>query len=303
MKTVQVFMSTFNGYENIKRQIKTILDQKKVKIILTIRDDGSDRKTINILKGIQNNLRNVKVIFGENIGYKKSFLTLLKYYNDKADYFAFSDQDDVWEKEKIYRAVEKLDSCADSQKLYISGLKLYDENMKYIKTKDISHVQNNIYSLFTRNRFAGCTFVFSKSLLKHVNKYCDTSYPNSEMPDHDFIFVSFAYAYGSVLLDSENYIKHIRYSNSVTAGGNGIWKRIKVEFINTFIVKGTKSNMACMLLKDKNHIKDEAMIDYLKKVAFYKKNLKYKIELIKYMRCGNIVCNLESIMKLFLSNF
>ena len=43
---IEILMSTYNGMNNIERQIETILRQENVDIHLTIRDDGSNDKTV-----------------------------------------------------------------------------------------------------------------------------------------------------------------------------------------------------------------------------------------------------------------
>lgn len=48
--------------------------------------------------------KNVKIEKGNNLGFAKSFLTALDEC-DEADYYAFSDQDDVWEKDKLSTAM------------------------------------------------------------------------------------------------------------------------------------------------------------------------------------------------------
>ena len=54
------------------------------------------------------NDKNVKIEKGNNLGFAKSFLTALDEC-DEADYYAFSDQDDVWEKDKLSTAIEILE--------------------------------------------------------------------------------------------------------------------------------------------------------------------------------------------------
>lgn len=49
--------------------------------------------------------KNVKIEKGNNLGFAKSFLTALDEC-DEADYYAFSDQDDVWEKDKLSTAMD-----------------------------------------------------------------------------------------------------------------------------------------------------------------------------------------------------
>ena len=94
MKTVQILLSSYNGEKYISRQIDSILRQKDVEIHLLIRDDGSTDGTRAIIKEYEKKYpANVEVVFGENMGWKKSFFTLLRLAGDY-DYYAFADQDD-----------------------------------------------------------------------------------------------------------------------------------------------------------------------------------------------------------------
>ena len=97
-------MSTYNGEKYLKEQIDSILSQEGVDVRLYIRDDGSSDRTTDILASYQEH-KNVKIEKGNNLGFAKSFLTALDEC-DEADYYAFSDQDDVWEKDKLSTAME-----------------------------------------------------------------------------------------------------------------------------------------------------------------------------------------------------
>lgn len=307
MEKVQIFMSTYNGGENIIKQVETIINQVGVKVFLTIRDDGSSQITRNVLASLERKYSNIEVIYGSNIGYRKSFLRLLKYLKDEVDYCAFADQDDIWEKNKLIEAIKKLRQVEGFDiKLYISSLDIYDEKLNFLIKNDISNIPNNLYSLFTRTRFAGCTFVFTSDLAKLIKHYSSLKYSNLEMPDHDFFVAAFAYTYGRVILDSNAYIKHIRYPNSVTSGGNGLRKRIKVEYNLTFKNKNTRLHMAQILLNSNDNrrkIPNSKVKDYLKCVMTYKNSLLNRLSLMSKMNCGSMICNFESAFKVTLGKF
>lgn len=112
-KSVQVVMSTYNGEKYLKEQIDSILSQEGVDVRLYIRDDGSSDRTTDILASYQEH-KNVKIEKGNNLGFAKSFLTALDEC-DEADYYAFSDQDDVWEKDKLSTAIFNRETGAMSQ--------------------------------------------------------------------------------------------------------------------------------------------------------------------------------------------
>lgn len=114
--TVSVLMSTYNGAKYIREQIDSILNQKDVNVELLIRDDGSSDNTAEICKEYQKKNTNIRFYQGENIGVGKSFMELLK-KAPEADYYSFSDQDDVWLEDKLSRAVKMIKIAECSREL------------------------------------------------------------------------------------------------------------------------------------------------------------------------------------------
>lgn len=162
-KSVQVVMSTYNGEKYLKEQIDSILSQEGVDVRLYIRDDGSSDRTTDILASYQEH-KNVKIEKGNNLGFAKSFLTALDEC-DEADYYAFSDQDDVWEKDKLSTAIEILEEESQSTPLlYCSALQRVDENLNPLHVQSYHGLRINLPSMLTRGRLAGCTFVFNNTL-------------------------------------------------------------------------------------------------------------------------------------------
>lgn len=130
---------------------------------LYIRDDGSSDRTTDILASYQEH-KNVKIEKGNNLGFAKSFLTALDEC-DEADYYAFSDQDDVWEKDKLSTAIEILEEESQSTPLlYCSALQRVDENLNPLHVQSYHGLRINLPSMLTRGRLAGCTFVFNNTL-------------------------------------------------------------------------------------------------------------------------------------------
>jgi len=65
--------------------------------------EGQPAQSIPPLPGIS-----VRLHRGSNLGFIASFFTLLLRADPQADWYAFCDQDDVWQPDKLARAVEKL---------------------------------------------------------------------------------------------------------------------------------------------------------------------------------------------------
>ena len=105
---VNILLSTYNGEQYLKEQVKSIQDQTYQDWQLLIRDDGSTDGTVEIIQELvaqDERIRFINEGTVENLGVIKSFHTLLKY--EKADLYCFSDQDDVWLPEKIALQVEE----------------------------------------------------------------------------------------------------------------------------------------------------------------------------------------------------
>lgn len=306
MKRIEILMSAYNGDKFIGEQIESIMRQRGVDDLhLTIRDDGSSDETVSVIKKLQQKYPNaISVHVGENIGYRKSFLRLLDLAVD-ADYYGFADQDDFWKEEKIFRAVECLEKEKSGIKLYVGSLKIVDSDMKEIADKDISCIPNTLGSLFTRNRFAGCTFVFSKACKEMAQRFASMNYPIERMPDHDFLVAACAYAGGSVVLDDQENILHIRHGGSVTSGGNGLKKRIQIEWNYVFNRKEAASTMARELINTCGDLMDEETTLFLEELANYKKTWERRLKLLRNdkMKTGMPICDLETKVKIVIGTY
>lgn len=305
VKKVEILMSTYNGEKYVEEQINSILDQNHVYTHITVRDDGSKDNTWIILKKKQEQYpKRINLIRGHNIGYRKSFLSLLQ-AAQTADYYGFSDQDDVWHPEKIIKAIQRINDY-NFPVLYASGVEITDDYLNTIGFNDVANMPNHIESYFTRARIPGCTFVFNHALRKITARFSDMNYSPSEMPDHDILVGSCAFLCGKVILDHSSYIKHRRHRESVTSGGNGLYKRIKTEMNIVFKRKNVRYNLAKELLTKINE--DEMGKNqkaFLNEIVNYKKNLHNKLKLLsnKKMKSTFLICDLEQKIKIILNTY
>lgn len=231
--TVIVMMSTYNGEKFIKEQIESILAQKSVDVILVIRDDVSTDSTLAILEEYQKKHQNIKVYPGhKNIGPGESFMQLFYHCCDKyprAEYFAFADQDDIWLKEKLKFAVEKIKSVPDSNAkplLYCSNQMIYEEGEK----KGLRHKEDPDLTLIghiTRNEIAGCTFVMNKCLTERINNAEHANHDIIKRRIHDAWIMLCALTIGEVIYDSESYILYRIHKNNVV----GVKKLTAKEYL------------------------------------------------------------------------
>lgn len=105
---ISVCMATFNGSKYIEEQMKSILNQSLKPDEVIIHDDKSTDDTIILINNfIFNNKLEDKwklVINEQNLGYPSNFYTSI--INCKGDIIFLSDQDDIWEIDKIKSMVQ-----------------------------------------------------------------------------------------------------------------------------------------------------------------------------------------------------
>ncbi len=106
---IAILMSTYNGGQYLREQIESFFAQTNKDWQLFARDDGSKDNTLGILtEYAQRYPKRIHVVddVKENLGAGRSFMHLLEVTD--ADYYMFSDQDDVWMPDKIERTLRKL---------------------------------------------------------------------------------------------------------------------------------------------------------------------------------------------------
>lgn len=307
MNKIAVLMSTYNGERYLDNQIQSIFSQQETDVSIWIRDDGSTDHTIHKIQAwVDKAPEKVHLIKGINIGYKRSFLQLLKIVPNEYDYYAFSDQDDIWLPQKCKAAVELLEKEKNQVKLYTSNLDVVNERLEPLyKTHIEKKFHISLYGFWIRGRFAGCTYLFSEQLKNMAATYADMDLPNYSMPSHDFVVATIAFLYGSVLFDESTYIFHRRLQTSVTSGGRGVWNRLQTEFNYIFKKKDIRYMLAKEVLSNRQAGIDPKGETFLMAVAEYKDNFFHKFRLLCFpsFKSGSLIFDIQAKCKVLLSNF
>jgi hypothetical protein len=115
-----VLMCTYNGQDYVEDQVRSIIDQTYKNLNLVISDDGSTDKTIETIRSIAaGSAQTITVRSGPGQGFAKNFLSLATDPSIHGDYFAFSDQDDVWAPEKLQAAIQNIAANEVTSKPYL----------------------------------------------------------------------------------------------------------------------------------------------------------------------------------------
>ena len=126
---VAVLMATFNGAKFLDEQLASLERQTHEAIDVHVSDDGSNDSTLEILCAWRQRWgRGCFVIQrGPGDGFSENFRSLIVNADAEADYFAFCDQDDIWEADKLQTALEAIGPPTDLPKLFCSRTRIISE--------------------------------------------------------------------------------------------------------------------------------------------------------------------------------
>lgn len=290
-----VLLSTYNGEKYLCEQLDSLIAQKNVDLKILVRDDGSSDNTREILEKYYNAYPDKIIInFAENIGCTGSFFALMKLavkkYGDY-EYFAFSDQDDVWLPDKLYSAALALDAIDGITKLYYCSHTLVDETLTPIKSTPVV-AKGTLEESFILQPCIGCTMVFSKDLLVKASNV-----DSLKINIHDaWVYKLCLSLSGNVIHDSTPHILYRQHTSNTIGGAQGFtkkWKRrINDYFLNS---KHNRSNQARLILQSFQSEIPTSKKSTLSDMSNYHRSIRKKLKIIfdkdysSYYRLHNIM--------------
>lgn len=212
--SIAVVMSTYNGERFLREQIDSIRTQENVSLDLFIRDDGSRDHTGEIIREYDDRFENVHIDFGKNMGVGNSFMEALYSTPGSFDYYAFSDQDDIWEPNKCAEGINKLK--ASGKALYASNQECIDADGKSMgmRYEPEKHIHLEPIEILFRNMIAGCTFIYTADFAETLKKK-PFSRDLLNLRIHDVVVAAAASVYGGIYYDENSYIKYRQHENNV----------------------------------------------------------------------------------------
>lgn len=123
---VAILLCTYNGSRYLGEQLESFVLQTHRNWVIYASDDGSVDDTLKLLYQYQQILGQERLIIlnGPRNGFAKNFLSLIKNRSIDADYFAFSDQDDIWFADKLERSIASIQAHSAEPALYCSRTRL-----------------------------------------------------------------------------------------------------------------------------------------------------------------------------------
>lgn len=236
MPKVLILMAVYKpNYAWFKKQLISLNNQTYKNLKLIIYDDcPAEHLNENIVKNIIVNF-NYEIIRGkENKGSNFAFEQLTKIAQGK--YFAYCDQDDIWEKEKIeilVKTIEKEKSVlaySDMSVIDGEGRKTADTLIKAKPRIKYIFGENLFEKFFFRNCVSGCCMLVKSEIAKKA-------VPFSKVTIHDQWICIIASLYGKISFIDKPLMKYRIHGNNQTGSLKEINNKEDYYKLRVFILE------------------------------------------------------------------
>lgn len=222
---VNILMSTYNGQQFLAEQIRSIQEQSYADWTLFIRDDGSSDNTKEILKDFERQDSRIHIIDSDksdNLGVIKSFHKLVNH--DRADFYFFSDQDDVWLPNKLELSLKEAQNYpADLPLMVYMDLKVVNQDLEIMTESMVKsqshHANTELVQELTENTVTGGVAMINHTLAEMWQE-------TDDILMHDWYLALLASAFGNLVFIDQPGELYRQHSDNVL-GARTLSKRFK----------------------------------------------------------------------------
>lgn len=174
MTKISVCMATYNGGQYIRQQIESILPQLSQNDELIISDDSSTDNTILVIESFQD--KRIKLFKDQK--FRNPITNFENALNQaKGEIIFLSDQDDIWNEDKVNKMVTALGSAdmvvCDCSFINDEGKVLLDSYFDLVKSSP------GVLRNLKKNTYFGCCMAFRKEILQKALPF------PKDIPMHD----------------------------------------------------------------------------------------------------------------------
>lgn len=256
---LSVALCTYNGKKFLKEQLTSILTQSHTIDELVVCDDHSSDETVEIVSDFLTKFPDtIKIHINEvSLGPIKNFEKAIGLC--KGEIIFLSDQDDIWQPNKVEKILQKFNSIPTLEAIFSDG-ELIDEYGKYLKNSlwqkvnfDLQ-VQNKwttnealIDNIYSRNKITGATLAIKKELFLRA-----LPFPLYRTVWHDAWLGIHAAANGTLGWIDEPLIKYRIHSEQQVGVGNGVTLKTKKKAtdIGKYLTDSKDFFLNCLIMAD-----------------------------------------------------
>lgn len=227
--SIAILMCTYNGASFLREQLESFNDQTFTHWTLYVSDDGSTDETRLILSEFQQrwDAGRVLVFEGPHQGFAKNFISLLQRSQVSAQYYAFSDQDDIWFNDKLERSLAHLVRLApDQPALYCSRTQLVDAARRTVGYSPLFTRPPSFQNALVQSLAGANTMMINAAARELIMQLP----PDAEIVAHDWLaYILVTGCGGTAIYDAEPSLQYRQHGDNLI-GANTSFKQMLHRF-------------------------------------------------------------------------
>jgi len=201
---IAVLLSTFNGEKWLPELLESLAKQDYKDIHLIWRDDGSTDATLSVLEKYKEISQTKCTHLDHRVGVAESYMHLLQ-HGEEEEFFAFCDQDDIWDSNKIAVAVDNLNQNTKTPLAYASKVQILGTKKVWPNFVVVPGGANALFE----NIMMGCTIVMNKEFRQLLLSY---KKPKAFLHDEWVYFLTLIF--GGLIFDQDPHIQYRLHPNN-----------------------------------------------------------------------------------------
>ena len=242
--SIAVLLAAYNGMEWIEEQVASISSQKNTSIEIFISVDLSNDKTYEWCQNLARNNSYIKVLpYGERFGgAAKNFYRLIRDVDfSYFDYIALSDQDDIWDSDKLHHAISVIEK--DNLDGYSGNvIAFWSDGQERLVKKNFPQKR---FDYFFEAAGPGCTYVFKQQAIQKFKKFLIKNWTKVNLVElHDWMIYAYFRSQGMKWkIDSKSLMRYRQHDNNQVGLNYGLKaylirsKKIKAKWYRNEVQK------------------------------------------------------------------
>jgi len=237
LNSIAILLCTMQGQCYLREQLDSIVKQTHSNWAIWVSDDGSDDDTHVILNEYQTKLGESRFTIhsGPSDGFVANFLSLACKASITADYYAFADQDDIWESDKLTRALQWLQTVPNHlPALYCGRTRIVDSNNQDIGFSPLFTRPPTFTNALVQSLAGGNTMMFNNAARRFLRR----AGPDVKVVAHDWwVYMVVAGCGGRIFYDPVPKVRYRQHDNNLVGTQRG-WSagmvRLRMLFLRRF---------------------------------------------------------------------
>lgn len=229
-----ILMGTYEGQEYFGQQLESIIAQNYKGWKLWVSDDSAGSEMREVLGQYRESFSGrLSYNVGPRDGVVANYLSLACHPDIVARYYAFADQDDIWDEDKLERALAWLRTISEDQPaLYCSRVRLVDEKGLPVGVSPLFAKAPAFSNALVQSIAGGNTMVFNDAARKLlVRAGC-----NADVVVHDWwVYIVVTGCGGVVRYDAQPSLSYRQHAGNLI-GGNFTLRALLERMAGAFLM-------------------------------------------------------------------